>query len=283
MPRPNRILQLALITLCAGAWLQARAESSPVSFSAFYERNRHRPTPRGTVEQVYGRALKRNVVDKIRDGARQQVNTAAFVALSVVSRLKKLRTAAKLAGKGLVMALVGERAHDAGREHHERKRPVGDDVIEGAILACTMIPRVKTVMPKVFAAMACKSLYAGSKKLFQRYQLARGEVLAAAREGAIQVDPRLFESFRRDVDQIRGQHQARLDEAVARIREHRPLLARSNIRHKRGTSRWIRAKALAEKTWHRELVERGLATAREEKRELELIQQVARMMEQQGN
>jgi hypothetical protein len=244
-------------------------------FNRFYEANRERRTPSGSLAELYSRVRRDQLVGQLRPRAGALLSGAAGLGACAVAKVRSLQAALKLAYRGACAKALGDAAHDLGTQQPlSRRQSVGEHVSNLAGLAGWMVPTVGRYMPAVAAAQLAKTAYDSALDVQEGLSLARGELLAAARDSGIAPPPELFEGYRAELLRILAVHQAGLDRARATIRAHRPLLARARRDYRGERGFFGTASALAAKLWHEEVLHRALAAARAERTEVGLVQRV---------
>ncbi len=278
--RGTRLLPVSLLLLT----LPAPARAAPGSlyddqFRGFYEPNRGRATPRGSLEQVYEQVRRDHLAGQLRPKAGALLESALGVGACGLAQVQKLRSALKLAGGGIWAKAIGDAACDGTRKASARRQSLGEHVSNLAGLAGWMIPGVSACMPALAGAQLAKSACEGVSDLREGMTLARGELLAVARQAGIAPPAELYDGYRAELEALRASHAAELERALGQIREHRPLLARARRGCRAQTDLIARASAFASRTWYEEILHRALASARAEKRELAIVRGVLATMD----
>jgi hypothetical protein len=276
MPRAllPSLLVLVLVPPLAARAESARSQRCDQQFCQFLEANKQRLTPAGSLERVYAQARKDHIVRQLRPKAGELLTGVAGVGACGLACVKRLQKTLTFAVRGVTAKVVGDAVYDLGaREPLARRQSLGEHAANLAELAGWMLPRVSPLMPAVAGAQLARAACEGAVDVHEGLCLARCELLAAARQAGIDPGLELYQGYRAELGELRTAHQARFDGAVARIREHRPLLAQARSWRARPCLLG-KATALAQKTWYEEVLHRALETARAEKLELSIMDEV---------
>lgn len=266
---PTSVITLALIALLAAPAAEARQ-----SFNAFYNANRDRRTPEGTLDDVYNCTFKQNTVGRWQGrGKPLQVVGAVAAVAPRVEGLRRLGRAARAVCRGLRPF----RAHKLARRLTREDGPLnGKSKLRDAFyLSCLVSPPAA----KAGLGVAAASLTASAVRAAQDWQeapcLSRAAVYAAAHRAGVEGVSRAdLDRSRAEVGQILARHDGTRRRAAATIRTHLKRWRKADAALQESGNPLGKVPALTRKLVHDEVITANLGVLRREHRAIRGIKRV---------
>lgn len=266
---PTSVITLALIALLAAPAAEARQ-----SFNAFYNANRDRRTPEGTLDDVYNCTFKQNTVGRWQGrGKPLQVVGAVAAVAPRVEGLRRLGRAARAVCRGLRPF----RAHKLARRLTREDGPLnGKSKLRDAFyLSCLVSPPAA----KAGLGVAAASLTASAVRAAQDWQeapcLSRAAVYAAAHRAGVEgVSRAELDRSRAEVGQILARHDGTRRRAAATIRTHLKRWRKADAALQESGNPLGKVPALTRKLVHDEVITANLGVLRREHRAIRGIKRV---------
>lgn len=268
-------MRTSVVTLTLVAALASSAVEARQSFNAFYNANRDRRTPEGTLDDVYNRTFKENTVGRWQGRGNKPAHLVGAVA-TVAPRIEGLRRLG-LAARAVCRGLRPLRAHGLARRLSREDSPLNErsKLRDTFYLSCLVSPPVAKVGLGVAAARLTASAGRAAQDWLKAPCLSRAAVYAAAHRAGIKGAGRAeLERSRAEVRLILARHDGTRRRAAATVRTHLGRWQQADAALREGGAPLGKVPALARKLVHDEVIAANLGVLRREHRALRGIKRV---------